>query len=147
MSSTGFSADPKDVNSYPYTGRREDVLVGIFGGTGCYRHWDFLDLNDASPWRPLQTCGDYVQVSAKYRKWVNLARFPHAHNSWEVWPIKGDVVIVSSLCDIQTEGPIYILMQYPHCGKAGVVRTLCDDSGKDVSEQYAPHCELAAGQN
>ena len=136
-----FAKDyPKDVTSFPYDGKRGDFLVGVLGGTGCYRHWDVLDTHDAHHQDPFDKCGPFNMVSLRYHKWVDMREY--ADTSWKLlaYPIKGDGVLVKADCLIKAK-PVYKLIQHEECGDKGKVIAVCYQDGTDASkEKY--NCEL-----
>lgn len=130
---------PKDTTSFPYTAKKADFWVGWFGGTGCKRHWDALDFEDASHHEPFDKCGKYAQVSIRYHKWVDYPAYRDTKSKFFAWPIKGDGILTVASCNGINE-EVFQLTQYESCGASGKLLALCLRDGSDVTEKYAGNC-------
>ena len=121
---------PKDTTSFPYTGKIAHRYVGILGGTGCRRRWDFVDTHDSLHMNmPYDLCGKYAMVSSRYQKWIDLSIDGDKVEKLQLSPLKGDAVMEKLSCDSQD---IYKLIHYPVCGEPGIVIAHCDQVGNAV---------------
>jgi hypothetical protein len=136
-----FSANAKDTSSFPYEGKKTDFAVGILGGTGCSRHWDWMDFADYSHLQPADRCAQYVLVSPRHHKWVDMAVYGAEKSWWKVMPIHGDGILTPAKCDVPTPTPIYVLKQYLLCGGEAMPLAFCDEAGKDMGDTLRKHCE------
>lgn len=132
---------PKDTTTYPYTATKADFWVGWFGGTGCKRHWDALDFEDASHHAPFDKCGQYVQVSQRYHKWVDYLSHQTTESKFFAWPIKGDGILTVAQCKAEVQEEVFRLTQYETCGARGKVLALCRRDGSDVTTKYQGLCD------
>lgn len=125
---------PKDTMSFPYTGEKAHWRVGLLGGTGCRRQWDFVDTHDSLHInKPYDACGPYAMVSTRYHKWVDLSQYGHRVEKFQIWPIKGDAVLSLAKCKGLLEA--YKLTHYPVCGDTGRVIAFCDRAGNEISKE------------
>ena len=140
ISTTLATPFPKDTVSFPYTAQKADFWVGWIGGTGCKRHWDILDFEDASHHQPFDKCGQYVQVSMRFHKWVDYSVYQTTQSKFFAWPIKGDGILTKALCESSVTEEVFRLTQFADCGNTGKVLALCNRQGEDVSALYATKC-------
>lgn len=123
---------PKDTTSFPYTGKIAHRYVGILGGTGCRRRWDFVDTHDSLHMNmPYDLCGKYAMVSSRYHKWIDLSIDGDKVEKLQLSPLKGDAVMEAISC---SEKKLYKLIHYPECGGDGKVIAICDEKGNSVSQ-------------
>ena len=135
-----LSCFAKDISSFPYEGKKTDFAVGIFGGTGCSRHWDIMDFHDYSHLQPADKCGKFVLVSPRHHKWVDMSEYGKEKYWWMVLPIHGDAILEKAKCDGAAASNIYRLVQYLRCGGEGHQIALCDEEGNDVSAKSSLSC-------
>lgn len=123
---------PKDTKSFPYTGKVAHSFVGMLGGTGCRRRWDFVDTHDSLHMNmPFDLCGKYAMVSGQYHKWVDLSTNGDKVEKLQLSPLKGDAVLEKLNCPDKKE--VYKLVHYPECGKEGKPIAYCDGPGNSVN--------------
>ena len=123
---------PKDTESFPYYGKIAHRYVGILGGTGCRRRWDFVDTHDSLHMNmPYDLCGKYAMVSSRYLKWVDLSKDGDKVEKLQLSPLKGDGVLEKMSCADNQE--IYALRHYPVCGEEGSIIAYCDKAGNALS--------------
>ncbi len=125
---------PKDTKSFPYVGKKAHGKVGLLGGTGCRRRWDFVDTHDSLHINdPYDLCGKYAMVSNRYHKWVDLSKYGDHVEKVMIYPVKGDGVLQKLQCTSDVE--VYKLVQYEKCGGEGKVIAVCDRAGNSVSAE------------
>lgn len=124
---------PKDTETFPYAGVKAHGKVGILGGTGCRRRWDFVDTHDSTSVNmPYDLCGKYSMVSGRYQKWIDLSVYGDHSEKVNIWPIKGDGVLEVAECR-NRRGETWKLVHHPVCGDEGKTIAYCDRAGNAVT--------------
>lgn len=122
---------PKNTESFPYVGKKAHNLVGILGGTGCRRRWDFVDTHDSLHMNmPYDLCGKYAMVSTRYHKWIDMSLDGDKVEKLQLSPLKGDAVLEKLTCN--SDKNFYKLVHFPECGGEGKVISYCDKSGNQI---------------
>jgi hypothetical protein len=130
----------REATKYPYEARQTDAFVGLFGGTGCSRHWDFLDAHDSTLSQPFDRCGAYLMVSALHHKWVDSRIYNANMNWWEIVPIRGDGVLTQATCTESPGKAVYVLKEYADCGGPSIAIAVCDEQGRALPVSLLGKC-------